>query len=79
METDKKAVEAILSIEKKKNNITLSLDGIQKNLAQKFNSNVSKSSENVRVDLRKPIKTKVAESIIIYEDKHNEIIELEED
>lgn len=34
----------MLSVEKKNSKITVSMDGIQRNLAQKFNSNVSKST-----------------------------------
>lgn len=59
----------MLSVEKKQNKITVSMDGIQKNLAQKFNSNVSKSTESLRADVKKGIKTKIAESII-FEDNH---------
>lgn len=64
LETDKKAVGSMLSIEKKNNKITVSMDGIQRNLAQKFNNNVSKSTEGVKVNVKNGIKTKVAESII---------------
>ena len=65
----------MLSIEKKNSNITVSMDGIQKNLGQKFNNNVSRSTESVRADVKKGMKTKIAESII-YEGNHNEIIEI---